>query len=47
MYDIETIKAHCPFAVNFDKIDRDLSKIGMSMPITARMVASMNMLHLL
>ncbi|SRR5258706_8909731 len=30
MYDIETVKAHCPFAINFDKIDRDLSKIGMS-----------------
>jgi hypothetical protein len=30
MYDIESVKAHCPFAINFDKIDRDLSKIGMS-----------------
>jgi hypothetical protein len=30
MYDIETVKAHCPFAINFDKMDRDLSKIGMS-----------------
>jgi hypothetical protein len=30
MYDIETVKAHCPFDINFDKIDRDLSKIGMS-----------------
>jgi hypothetical protein len=30
MYDIETVKAHCPFAINFGKIDRDLSKIGMS-----------------
>jgi hypothetical protein len=30
MYDIETVKAHCPFAINFNKIDGDLSKIGMS-----------------
>jgi hypothetical protein len=30
MYDIETVKAHCPFDINFDKIDRDLSKIDMS-----------------
>jgi hypothetical protein len=30
MYDIETVKAHCPFAINFDKIDRDLSKFCMS-----------------
>jgi hypothetical protein len=30
MYDIETVKSRCPFAINFDKIDRDLSKIGIS-----------------
>jgi hypothetical protein len=30
MYDLESIKAHCPFAINFDKIDSDLSEIGMS-----------------
>ena len=30
MYDLESIKAHCPFAINFNKIDRDLSEIDMS-----------------
>ena len=30
MYDIELIQSHCPITIHFDKIDRDLSAIGMS-----------------